>query len=317
MTRTAAEMLIHVGYHKAASTVLQDQLFADPGGAFLPPPEPRHALVQRFVVPQPMCFNAAAATRHYTPLLDRAAEQGRVPVLSHERFSGYPPSGGFDSTIIADRLHRCFPQARILIVVREQRASILSMYSQYVSDGGDLSLRDYLSPREPFLKRMPGFSEEFYRYHRLVQRYRALFGADRVLCLPFEEFARSPGPTLQRIMGFVGREAPPPVTRTQNAKRAASFQLAQRQVNRWLSANELSPGRSVALGGFRRRFGALSGRLDPRWTAALDRRLERRMTALVRARFAGRFAQSNSILSELIGFDLPQYGYQTEDTVRD
>ncbi|HRO15916.1 MAG TPA: sulfotransferase, partial [Paracoccus sp. (in: a-proteobacteria)] len=239
--------------------------------------------------------------------------EGRVFVLSHERFSGYPPSGGFDSTIVAGRLNRSFPDARILIVLREQRASILSMYSQYVTDGGELSLRDYLTPREPFLKRMPGFSPEFYRYDRLVGHYRALFGAERVLCLVFEEFARDPAGVLARLYRFVGHDGPPPPTRTQNAKRPAAFQVLQRQVNRRLSMSELSPGRGLPLANARRRFGALSRHFNPRLTAGLDSLLEKRMKRLIESRFAGSFAESNCRLSEMIGQDLARYGYQMKD----
>lgn len=303
-------MLIHVGYHKAASTVLQDQIFGRPDGIFLPPDEPRHALVQRFVVPQPMCFDADGARAHYEAVRRRAEAEGRVFVLSHERFSGYPPSGGFDSTIIADRLRRSFPEARILIVLREQRASILSMYSQYVTDGGELSLRDYLTPREPFLKRMPAFSAEFYRYHRLVGLYRRLFGEDRVLCLVFEAFVRDPGAVLGRLYRFVGHDVAPPLTRTQNVKRAASFQVLQRHVNRALSMNELSPGRGLPLGNARRRFGSLSRHLSPRLSAGLDARLEAGMKRLIETRFADSFGESNSRLSEMIGINLGDYGYQ-------
>jgi hypothetical protein len=303
-------MLVHIGYHKAASTVLQDQLFGPAEGIFLPPAEPRHALVQRFVVPQPMCFDTAETRAHYDPIRRRAEAEGRVFVLSHERFSGYPPSGGFDSTIIADRLQRSFPEAQILIVLREQQASILSMYSQYVTDGGDLSLRDYLTPREPFLKRMPGFSPEFYRYHRLVDLYRRLFGAERVLCLVFEEFARDPAGSLARLYRFLGYDIDPPQTRTQNAKRPATFQVLQRQVNRRFSMNELSPGRGMPLANARRRFGGLSRHLGLRLTAGLDARLEARMKRLIENRFADNFGESNSALSEMMGINLGDYGYQ-------
>lgn len=312
-------MLVHIGYHKAASTVLQDQIFGGANGIFLPPAEPRHVLVQRFVVPQPMCFDAAEARAHYDPIRRQAEAEGRVFVLSHERFSGYPPSGGFDSTIIADRLRRSFPEAKILIVLREQRASILSMYSQYVTDGGDLSLGDYLTPREPYLKRAPGFSVEFYRYHRLVNLYRRLFGAENVLCLVFEEFARDPAGSLARLFRFLGHDVAPPQTRTQNAKRPASFQVLQRRVNSWFSQNELSPGRGLPLAQARRRFGGLSRHLAPRLTAGLDARLESRMKRLIATRFADSFGESNSALSEMMGIDLGNYGYQmkADDTGKD
>ena len=97
-------VLLHVGYHKTASSVLQSQLFADPGGPFVLPEEKRHLLVERFVVPAPYAFDVGAARAHHAPLLARAAASGKTAVISHERFSGYPPSGGFDGPILTTSL---------------------------------------------------------------------------------------------------------------------------------------------------------------------------------------------------------------------
>lgn len=305
--------LIHIGYHKAASTVLQDQFFTDPSSPFRVPPEPRHMLVQRFVVPQPMTFDVGAAQAHYAEILQQAEQQGQTAVLSHERFSGYPPSGGFDCTIIANRLQRTFPQARILIVVREQVGNIFSMYSQYITDGGDMSLKDYLARPQPFLKRVPVFSEEFYRYHRLLSLYRQKFGADRVLCLPFEQLVKQPDEFVGQIYDFAGQPRKPHTFRRQNAKRSATFQVLQRLVNQRLSGNELIQRRRSAPNRVHRQFGAVSRYLGPRMTGWLDRALEDRMQRFIAAEFQGDFAESNAILSQMIGRDLGDFGYQMPD----
>lgn len=306
-----SNLLLHIGYHKCASTVLQDQLFARPGGPFcLPSDAPRHVLVHRFVVPQPMCFDADAMRAHYQPMLEEAARNGRQLVISHERFSGYPPSGGYDSTIIAQRLKQCFPKARVLMLIREQRASIRSMYLQYITDGGDLSLRDYLTAPEPRLKRKPAFSAEFYQYHKLIGHYRALFGADRVLCLPYEYFVRDAAGFVARLSDFTGQPAPDVTFHRQNTQRSTGFQMLQRLVNRHLSRNELSPQAAFAVPRIHRRFGAL--RRYPPFTALslLDERIEAAMTRRIARTFAGAFAQSNAMTSDVIGDDLGQYGYQ-------
>lgn len=303
-------LLIHIGYHKAASTVLQDQLFAQSSSPFLVPAEARHMLVHRFVVPEPMTFDADSARAHFAALLDAAAMQGKTAVLSHERFSGYPPSGGFDASIIAGRLHRTFPQARILVVVREQLANIASMYSQYVTDGGDLSLRDYLATPEPYLKRVPCFQDEFYCYHRLLNLYRQKFGAERVLCLPFELMIARPDEFIGQIFDFTGHPRQQVALHRQNGKRAASFQLVQRMMNRHFSGNELLQRRRSAPNRIHRQFGTLSRYLSPGLTAWADRWLERRMIQQIKARFEGRFSESNAILSRMIDRDLGEFGYQ-------
>ncbi|WBU63471.1 sulfotransferase [Paracoccus aerodenitrificans] len=257
-----------------------------------------------------MTFDLDAVQAHYQPLRDEAKKQGKIPVISHERFSGYPASGGFDATILASRLHRSFPDGRILIIVREQLASIFSMYSQYITDGGHMSLRNYLSPREPFLKRRPGFSEEFYRYHRLVAHYRKLFGENRVLCMPYELLVRDRETFFSALFSFVGRDPFPVDPKAQNVRRPALFQICQRVVNSQFSANELSHYYLVPLGQFRRRFGSMAKYVPTRLTRPIDTRLERRMRSLLASKFGEAFAQSNGELSQMIGIDLSRYGYQ-------
>ena len=119
--------------------------------------------------------------------------------------SGYPASGGYDSQLIADRLHRMVPRARVLIVIREQKSFLRSMYSQYVTDGGDLPLSRFLNPPEPHLNRVPGWDFDFLAYHRLIGYYRKLFGPERVLVLPFELLTREPRRFITDILRFCGR----------------------------------------------------------------------------------------------------------------
>lgn len=304
-------MLLHVGYHKAASTVLQNQMFLASDGCFLTPTaEPRHMLVERFVLPQPLTFDPDAARGHYQLLLSQAERQGRTFVLSHERLSGYPPSGGFDSSIIATRLHRTFPEARVLIVVREQLASIYSMYLQYITDGGGMTLKEYLRPPKRFFKRMPSFTADFYCYHRLVARYQQLFGADRVLCLPFELLKSDPDAFQSRIFAFIGQPAQIVPFASQNVGRSPSFQWFQRLINRHFGYSELSRLRHPFPEELPRRFGSLSRYWLSGLTGWADKPLEKRMKALLRKEFLGFFEESNAALAQMMDYDIAAFGYQ-------
>ena len=87
---------------------------------------------------------------------------------------------------LAERLRATFPEARILLVFREQRALIRSMYSQHITDGGVESLGRFLDTPEPRLGRKPSFNLAVYEFDRLIALYRQLFGPDQVLALPVE-----------------------------------------------------------------------------------------------------------------------------------
>lgn len=305
-----ASTLVHIGYHKTGSSLLQGAFFGGEGGGFALPETPRHHLVEVFVRPPPFCFKVNDALADYGAFLDTARAAGKVPVISHERFSGYPGSGGFDSPLIANRLAETFPGARVLIVVREQLASIRSMYSQYITDGGSLSFEDFVSRPDPEIHRMPGFQPEFYFYDNLVRAYWDRFGRDNVLVLPYEMLRGDRSGFSARICAFAGVNPVEIPDETVNSARAPLMQAAQRQVNRWFSDNQLSRQPVVRI----RRVHKGFARAKPVFTRlsppALDHWLANNLRAKINRKFRGMFAASNRHLGEMIGTDLSTYGYE-------
>ena len=69
------------------------------------------------MLPDPLAYDPQDARELYLPHLAAATAEGRTLVLSHERLSGYPSSGGYDRALIAERLNASFPEAKILIVL--------------------------------------------------------------------------------------------------------------------------------------------------------------------------------------------------------
>jgi hypothetical protein len=305
-------ILLHIGYHKTGSSFLQRKLFDGGDHGFVRLGGER-ALINRYLV---------ATNSFYRPPAEivgkiageaaAAAASGRILVVSHERLSGYPASGGYDSRLIADRLHDAFPHARVLIVVREQKSFIRSMYSQYVTDGGDLSLSRFLSPPEPQLNRVPGWDFDFLAYDRLIRHYRDRFGAERVLVLPFELLTREPQRFAADIVRFCGHQPEQPAalaTGVVNRKRPVTLQFVARLINRHLVRSQLSnhgflpqPTVRAALA----RLAPVFERLSPGF---VERALDRRMRRAIDAAVGDRYAESNRETAALTGLDLAAFGY--------
>ncbi|MBO0663019.1 sulfotransferase [Jiella sp. MQZ9-1] len=310
-----APMLIHIGYHKTGSTFLQTQVFSSSGrGFYMDPDRSRTEIVRDIVWPDVFDFDPAAARQRYLPSLGEAREAGATLVLSHERLSGYPGNGGFDRRQTADRLAATFPEAKILIVLREQRALLRSMYSQYVTDGGDASIDEFLALPQPRLGRMPHFRLSTYDFDRLILHYQSLFSPERVLVLPFEMFCADPQDFCDRIGGFCGHP-PRPLTDTAsiNEKRPLLMQQAQRFANRHFSRNELSASALLDLKSlpkgfrvFRRAFEAVTPRQLETW---MSQRLMRSIARVV----GDYYAASNARTAALTGLDLTAYGYPVGD----
>lgn len=194
--------LLHIGYHKTATTWLQKSFFNSQEYGFESPFIFRE-IIEEIVMPHDFDFYSKGAKDFFVTKINSTCDRGFMPVISAERLSGHPFSGGFDSKIIADRLKETFPNAKVLIVIREQASAILSCYNQYVKGGGVDTLSNYfLASEQYFSKRIPLFNLDHLKYDRLISYYIKLFGSDNVLVLPYEYFVQSPVEFLNRILVF-------------------------------------------------------------------------------------------------------------------
>jgi len=303
--------LIHIGYHKTGTTWLQARLFprADLGWA-LPFPD-RKQLTRQLVTVDDLTFDPAAAfDDHFRDGLARASDAGLVPVVSNERFSGFPLSGGSDSRAVADRLRATFGEARVLVAVREQVSMILSNYLQYLRDGGTARLDRFLAPPPALGSRRPVFRAEFYRYVELIRYYAGLFGRRNVLVLPYEQFATEPERFVRRLFEHCGLD-PQEVARgglpfgaRDNPAGDASF-LRGKRVASVLFGTRLNDAPLVAaprlerlaLGAARVAAAARPGRTVETW--------ERR----IRTAVGDTYRASNAELADWAGLDLARWGW--------
>lgn len=306
-----APLLVHIGFHKTGSTWLQKQLFANGENGFTTETgRPRHHIVYDFVTADAFQFRPDEVRASYADHIARAQETGKTLALSHERLSGYPSSGGHDRRLIADRLSATFPNARVLIVLREQRSLIRSMYSQHITDGGTGSIRSFLAAPEPQLGRRPKFRLATYEFDGLINYYQQLFGHGHVLVLPYEMLEKEPGQFVNAIQNFCGFAGAPigEVSRA-NESRSLLMQLVQRPLNALFYNNELSPGALINIRRFAPRFGVTRGlfeAISPRW---LERHLQGQLRTEIERHVGDYYAQSNWRTQMITGLDLSRYNY--------
>lgn len=304
-------ILLHIGMHKTGSTWLQNDIFASAAHGFTTATgAPRHSLVADFVTPDAFHYDAQAVRKAYSDHHREAAENDLTLVLSHERLSGYPSSGGHDRRLIADRLFETFPEARVLIVLREQRALIRSMYSQHITDGGTGSIRQFLDTPEPALGRRPGFRLSFYEFDRTIAYYQSMFGLDRVLALPFEMLGENPGGFVAEIQSFCGIAGTDVgAVKRANERRPLVMQLAQRPLNALFFHNELSPGALFHISRFAKRYGRtrkLFEAITPSW---LEKSMQAKLKRTIDRHVGNYYVESNRKTEQLIGRSLASYGY--------
>lgn len=199
-----SRLLIHIGYPKTASTWLQQIIFSNKQFGLLAPwGALSFQAIEQFVVPDSFHFNAESVKKVFEPGLKEAYEHNLVPVLSHEELIGHITKTAL-SKEVADRIYAVFPQAKILIIIREQKAMLLSSYRQHIKNGGTKKLEEFVGNREYTIPFRPICRLDRLEYDLLIKYYQDLFGGDNVLVLPFELLKNNQQSFIEKILNFVG-----------------------------------------------------------------------------------------------------------------
>jgi len=310
--------LVHIGYHKTASTWLQEAVLPFAREATL---APRDTAIRVLLEPNALTFDADAARR-------RLQADNRL-IVSLEGLSGYLHNGGMHGALsrdIARRLKAVLPDADIVVLIRRQPAILAASYAQYVRYGGTHSPERYLFPeRFKSLKhtrrdKNPRFDLDHFAYLPLLRLYRDLFGRDRVHVYLYEAFKGGPRAFLQDFCGRheldIDTAAPGPGTPPRNRSLPPAALSVVRRINLFTAGRVLDKthlahlpgafwlGRGVGrlltgmLAGDR---GSDLGRLMP---AARVREIERR------------YAAGNRALAQEFDLPLERYGYPLESDAR-
>ena len=306
--------LLHIGFYKAASTWLQKRYFL-PDNGYEQILNPFTLQTELLATPAEQ-FDANSARAAMSAQATPIRAKGLVPVISSEALSGDLLRGGQRQSHNAERLHAITEgNARVLLVVREQRQLIRSAYKTLVYFGESRSLSALLKPLAA--DESPRFHPGFLYYDVLVETYRSLFPADSILVLPYEWFRENPVAFLQRVRRHMGlSEAPEAALQSLPLKERvnAGETLGIIEIQRWINVL-LGYSRNDYQGWFQRN--TLQRVLERiQWHKRNSRRLpwesalERRFVTRVNSATEGLFRESNQRLSEQCGIDLTRYGYQ-------
>ena len=302
-----APYLIHIGYHKTGTTWLQRHYFSRREAGFALLREPGHLIYE-----QPLFhYDPPAARRAVDELFAADVKAGLKPVISCEQLSGNAASGGWHAKEYAWRLASGFPDARLLMVVREQRTMIRSSYLHYLRRGGGMSLRDFMvAPQDP---RVPQADLYYFRYDGLLRHYLELFPREQVLCLPYELFRDRPAEFIAALDAFTGAALPGqtlPVGRRENAREGMLQYPVRRVINPLIIRNSVNGRSPYAMTFFQFRTKQALNFLARQAPKAWDRALVRRWERQIEETTAGFYEASNRVLAEMIGIDLGPLGWR-------
>ena len=288
----AQHPLVHIGMPKCASTWLQRHFFTRAHGfrRIYGPLEANLA----FCAPPPF-------DRQQPPGLSPPVPPGMTPLITGESLAGSPLTGGANSDLVLQRLARWVPDARILIVIREQRSMLRSLYQLLVNWGNPRVIEELLTTER---RSPPGFNLEFLEYHRIVGAYQAAFGTGNVLVLPYEKLTQQPHEFLSTITDFCridSSEFPLPDTYAvrENPGRSLASLFIKRLHNRFLARTALNPN-----GIYRPSQIQSAANFDIAVPQPVNQWLERQFSQRVERKIGHHYASSNATTEALTGLEL-------------
>jgi hypothetical protein len=198
--------VLHIGYQKTASTTLQKEVFPNLPNSY---DLRSHPAFRTFVRSIENDDDSEYPATRWRALFSELAQSGRPPILiSRENFCQVPH---WPRT--ADRLHALAPDARVLLIVRNQGTIMPSLHGQYLKGGGYLGFIEWVDSVR---------SADWLQYDQVVDRYDQLFGRESVRVMAFEQLRIDPAGFMNDICQFVAPGAPPVASRLPTVNPAIS-----------------------------------------------------------------------------------------------
>ncbi len=312
MTQAHPPLLIHVGLHKTGSTWLQKRVFEAKNGHEIAYCGDVAMIHGQFILPDSDAFDPEVPRQAFAPLLMKAAAAGQLAVLSDEALAGRPFHAKYQREVQAARLAAAFPDAKILITIREQRRIIYSMYGQYLRFGYTSSLQDFLAPAPAQSFLHPVLDRAYYDYERLIRSYERHFPTDNILLVPMEWMVSDPNGVLRFLSAQIGTDLSAvgagQAGRIENPALSDLAYAALRQANRLVSQDARGLGRAT-----RFNANAIAYRVDRLTPDALRRSMRAARMALIDQTLGDTYALSNQKVAARIGHDLAAYGYRVPE----
>jgi len=199
--------LIHIGYAKTGSTFLQSNIFNENFGFYNPYDIYSSEIIQKLILTNSFEYDALETRKFFEEKYKKSGEKNLCPVISAEDLSGhlFANRNNYEKEI-SQRLKETFPNAKVLIVVREQKSIIKSAWRHYLRKNGAQSISRFIGKKNIKDGFSPILRLDKLKYDLLVSYYQELFGNENVLVLPFELLKVDQRGYITKILAFAGLE---------------------------------------------------------------------------------------------------------------
>jgi hypothetical protein len=250
-----------------------------------------------------------AAAAALGPALAEARARGVPLVISYESLGGRPFGQMSQREVTAHRIKAVFPQARILVSVREQTAILNSMYGEYLRFGHTSRLADFINQDTGSPNIQPHLEIEYYDYFDSLALYEAIFGEGRVMVAPMEWFTAHPEAFAEALAGLLQVPLGLDGARIERRPERPALSPPARALQRFLNQFHPADTRNRTGRGLRLAPNTIAQKLDRMVPAGMRKSGLEAQKKLIADMVGRRFAESNRALAERTGFDLAGMGY--------
>lgn len=179
----SSKPLIHIGYNKTGTTWFQNNFFPFVTNANLINRATAHRLL---INSNYFLFNANEVRNELTKHTDK-----RI-IISEEEFCLSVRAKSYTKTALIKQLHQVFPEAQIVVFIRNQVERLLSLYLYYLKqNGGTYSFQNFLFKKNRSYGNIFNQRLENSRYHHFINFLCEIFGQQNVHIYLYEEFAQN------------------------------------------------------------------------------------------------------------------------------
>ncbi|PHV61399.1 sulfotransferase domain-containing protein [Cyanobacterium aponinum] len=301
-------LLIHIGYHKTGTTLLQKKIFNRTDFGFISP-WTRTQFYEEIILANPFTYDPISVRNRFEQDFTRKTSENLIPVLSEERFSGnIVPKAVFNNYYIAERLYSLFPEAKILIIIRNQLDMILSIYKHRLRSNLTVDIDLFLEQIPLSTTFEPIFHLDYLQYHLLINHYQSLFGKDKVLCLPYEMLCRDSKSFFSQISSFAGVNIDENLTLPKVNEGYSYLTLYIKRYINFLEPKMPMPRKDLSL--INSLSWYLNQLINKTFLKNIGNTMESKLKKKIADKIEGYYQESNQKTSQLIGMDLSVYQYQ-------
>jgi len=181
--KRSMEPIIHIGYPKTGTSWFQLNYFPLAKNAIcINNKEVRN----NFIKPNSFEFDSKHIRKKILTI------PAKYVILSLEGFVGTTHNFGLHGYLTKEhalRIYEVFPNATILLFIRNQPDIIASTYLQYIRGGGTYNIKKYLFHKNySGLNSLSFFSFKHFEYHNIIGFYKKIFGDGNIKIFLYEEF---------------------------------------------------------------------------------------------------------------------------------